>query len=111
MAELKFCRNEDPGEMPLLGKTCNKSNFARNCKPRGECSTIPAKYFEEKRQTVHKREQKYFYSLISPQNTLWRANQTNTKDAKLKEYTSYLTIFDHERLKNVAQCPSKDFLD
>jgi len=63
-----------PWRDALAWKTCNKSNSARNCKPRGECSTIPAKYFEEKRQTVHKREQKYFYSLISPQNTLWRAN-------------------------------------
>ena len=48
MAELKFCRNETPGEISLLGKPANKSRSAKFCKPSDECLTIPAKYFEEK---------------------------------------------------------------
>ena len=51
--------------MPLLGKPATNLTLQEICKPRGECSTIPAKYFEEKRQTVHKREQKYLLSNLS----------------------------------------------
>jgi len=36
-----------PWRDALAWKTCNKSNPAKICKPRGECSTIPAKYFGE----------------------------------------------------------------
>ena len=74
MAELKFCRNETLGEISLLGKLANKSRSAKNCKPSDECLTIPTKYFEEKNVKPFTKENKNTFTLISPQNTLWRAN-------------------------------------
>ena len=68
----------------------------------------PCKILWRKRQTVHKRKQKYFYFLISPQNTLWRANQTKTK---IQSYTVYK--LPHKvimKVKNEAQYPSKALL-
>ena len=62
----------------LEGSPCldnlQKSRSANYRKASDEYPTVPAKYFERRCQIIHKRKQKHFYSLISPQNTFWRAN-------------------------------------
>ena len=74
MAELKFYRNEGPGEMPLLGKPATNLTLQEIVSLEMNVQRSLQNTLKKKRQTIHKREQKYFYSLVSPQNTLRRAN-------------------------------------